>query len=198
MGENICTRCGRPLDWGQTDMICGHCSNGAAYYDECCSVFEFSGIIKDMLHRLKYDNEVDLAYPVGIFAAKKIENTNWDIDAVIPVPLHQKKLSERGFNQSLLIGEVVARESGIDVLKDVLIRQRYTKSQVNLSRLERMSNVENAFEIISGKKIKGRTVLLLDDIMTTGATLNECSRILKECGAGMVYCITAATPPSVK
>ncbi|KPU44729.1 amidophosphoribosyltransferase [Oxobacter pfennigii] len=195
LGEGVCNTCGRPLE-REERAVCEDCKD--AQFDKCLSVFEFSGIAKDMLHRFKYDGEDYMSHPIGLFMAEKLKSKSWDVDIIIPVPLHSDKLKERGYNQSYLLAEVVGRECDIDVLNGGLIRNRYTKSQFNLSKTERRNNIKGAFEIGSAKKIKGSNILLIDDIMTTGATLNECSSVLKSFGARKIYCLTAATPSSVK
>lgn len=194
IGDNTCIRCGRPINSEYEGSICKECSSDIIYFDNACPVFEFSGLAQAALYRLKYDGDIDIAPAIGRIMADKIKERKWDIDIVIPVPLHKDRLNERGYNQSLLLASEIGRELGIDVQDGILKRERYTESQVTLSRLQRIHNVRRAFAASDSALIKGRKFLIVDDIMTTGATLNECSRILKECQAKKVYCVTAACP----
>jgi len=194
LSEKICMKCGRPILVMGPDGVCSECKSTYRYFDCVASVFEFSGIIQGALYRLKFDGEMEIAQAIGKFMADKLQKTGWEIDVIIPVPLHPDRLSERGFNQSYLLSQEIGRRCNIDVYGEVLIRQRYTESQVPLSRLQRMRNVKDAFSIKESRVIKDRNVLLVDDIMTTGATLNECSSILKKHGARKVYCLAAACP----
>lgn len=194
LSENVCIKCGRPIVNNDTDGVCFECKNTCRYFDGGASVFEFSGLIQGALYRLKFDGEMEIAQAVGKFMGDKYKKMEWEVDAVIPVPLHHDRLHERGFNQSYLLSREIGRECSIDVADKALIRQRYTESQVPLSRFQRMSNVKGAFSVLDSSLIGGKKILLVDDIMTTGSTLNECSSVLRKYGASSVYCLTAACP----
>jgi len=191
---STCTTCGRPLGGKYKMGMCSECKDTEIYFDGACSVFEFSGIVQSALHRFKFEGEVDMAEAFGLYMAKKLKERKWKIDVILPVPLHEKRMSDRGYNQSYLLSAEIGRECGIDVLDGALIRKRHTESQVSLPKFGRIHNVKGAFAMVDSKCIKGKSVLIVDDIMTTGATLNECSRILRESGARNIYCITAACP----
>lgn len=109
---------------------------------------------------------------------------------VLPVPLYKKRLRERGFNQSALLGKYVAKRLGVPLNLYSLARNRDTRPQVGLSAKERKKNIRNAFEIKEEGVIKGRRVLLIDDVFTTGATTRECSKVLKKAGVQEVFVIT--------
>jgi len=111
-------------------------------------------------------------------------------DMVLPVPLYKKRLRERGFNQSALLGKYVAKRLGRPLNLYSLIRNRDTRPQVGLSAKERKKNIRNAFEIREQGVIKGRRVLLIDDVFTTGATARECSKVLRKAGAQEIFVIT--------
>jgi ComF family protein len=190
----ICKKCGRPLEEEtNSDGLCGECAMRVTYFDEAAAVFEFSGAIQDMLHRLKYEGETDIASSIGKFMAWKLKKENWHIDVIAPVPLHTDRMKERGFNQSYLLASTIGWECGIDVSEGLLKRKRYTESQVSLSRLERIFNVKDAFDA-SESEIEGKSVLVVDDIMTTGSTLNECSKAIRGYSPKNVYCLAAACP----
>jgi ComF family protein len=112
-------------------------------------------------------------------------------DLIVPVPLHPARQRERGFNQASLLAELLARQSSIP-LKPLLERIRYTNTQTALDRSERMENLHNAFRLRKNVDVRGLRVLLVDDVLTTGSTMNECARVLKRAGALSVYGATAA------
>ncbi|MCI0530453.1 MAG: hypothetical protein L0Y74_00660 [candidate division Zixibacteria bacterium] len=115
-----------------------------------------------------------------------------EFDSVIPVPLHPARKRERGFNQSDVIGEELSCFFGANLLTRNLIRRRNTKDQTRLDAAQRKNNVSNAFKVIAKYEIQGKNILLVDDVITTGATLSECARVLKESGAGCVSACTLA------
>ncbi len=115
-----------------------------------------------------------------------------DIDLVMPVPLHRKRLIQRGFNQALLLSHGVGSAFGIPLSVDNLVRSRYTMPQVELSGEERIKNVAGAFAIRRPEEVEGKSVLIVDDVFTSGATMNECAATLKEGGAARVTALTLA------
>lgn len=114
------------------------------------------------------------------------------MDLVMPVPLHKSRLRQRGFNQSLLLADVVGRLHSIPLSYGNLRRIRPTRPQVELSGEERIKNVAGAFDLVRPHEVEGRRVLLVDDVLTTGATMNECASVLKQAGAEFVACLTLA------
>jgi ComF family protein len=147
-----------------------------------------------MIHRFKYGGKTYLRRPLAILIAEKIfsETTDSTPDIIIPVPLHSKRLRQRGFNQAILIGELVSKKLQIPLARHLLKRIRWTEPQVTLSADKREANVRGAFSITPGADIKGKRVMLLDDVMTTGSTVSECSKVLKRAGAAGVVVVTAA------
>jgi ComF family protein len=114
------------------------------------------------------------------------------LDVAIPVPLHKKRLRQRGFNQSLLLAHGVSERFMIPLNYDNLIRSRYTRPQVELSGIERAENVRGAFNLLRPAEICEKKILLIDDVFTTGATMNECAKVLKDAGASTVTVLTLA------
>lgn len=190
----LCDICGKPL--ADLNNLCQECKCSQIYFEKAASVFHYAGLIQSMIYRLKYDGDKDIACPIGLFMSHEVKGRGWhrDLEMIIPVPLHAERLYQRGFNQSLLLSEIIGRECRLDVRDDILKRIRYTESQINFSKFDRIINVKNAFYIENNKSVINKKILIVDDIMTTGATLNECSRILKQAGAKEVYCITVACP----
>jgi len=148
---------------------------------------------------LKYKNKRALAPPMGrlLFARALCtyldgDLKRWDIDLVVPVPLHGKRLRKRGFNQSSLLVDPFEGRKGIRVCHRLLRRSRPTVSQAGLSRRARLSNVRGAFELASGVSARGKRVLLVDDVFTTGSTLTACAALLKKHGAAEVSALVFA------
>lgn len=192
VGDNSCSTCGRPISPESLESNCAECLSRTTYFDMGWPVFEFVGLVQSALHRLKYEGDIEIAPAIGRLMARKLKQKKWDIDIIVPVPLHSERLEERGYNQSLLLAGEIGRECGIDVKDNILLRTRCTESQVNLSRSERRLNVRNAFSVSDTNLAGGKSFLIVDDIITTGATINECSRVLKDSGALKIYYLTAA------
>ncbi|NQS88468.1 ComF family protein [Patescibacteria group bacterium] len=117
-----------------------------------------------------------------------------ELDFVIPVPLHRRKLKERGFNQAEIIAKFIASYLNLPLVRDGLIRVRFTNSQTQLKRKERLINVKGAFKVKRGERFKGKRVLLVDDVYTTGVTLNEVAREIKKTKAEVYVSALARTP----
>jgi ComF family protein len=146
------------------------------------------------IHRLKYGGKTSLSRPLGALA-KDTFCKFWDsggIDLILPVPLHIKRLRERGFNQAHLVNKKWAEMEGIPFDGFTLSRSRWTKPQTSLTRAERRRNVKGAFSLRCAEKVKGLSILLVDDVFTTGATVNECARVLVKAGAASVDVLTLA------
>lgn len=142
------------------------------------------------IHKFKYGKDTSYSRALGAIISSYRDMDIRDFDVIIPVPLHIKRLRERGFNQSLLLARAVGNKFKITVDPYSLKRTRWTEPQVNLKGRERKMNVKGAFEVVND--IKGRRVLLIDDVYTTGATAAECSKVLKKSGAEDVCVLTLA------
>lgn len=163
------------------------------YFSKVISAWEFSPTIQTAIHLLKYQNYKVLANRIGLFMAERLSKQSLPMDKtiLIPVPLHKTRTRERGYNQSTLLCRVIAAETGFDYSDRILKRVRYTQSQTKLSAVERAKNVENAFKVIYPEQIKNRLVILVDDVITTGSTMNACAKELIKHGAGDVYLLSA-------
>jgi len=153
-----------------------------------------SGPLKKGLHRFKYQRDLGLA---DIFSELLIDvflTTTLDLDMIVPVPLGTKRLRERGYNQAYLLADACAKRLGVDCKPRVLRRIRETRTQVGLSIVQRQQNVSGAFKAESNE-VSAKRVLLIDDILTTGATLNACAEALKQAGAEHVFSLTLARAP---
>lgn len=166
---------------------------GRLWFERCRSLFAYDGRVRDALHEYKYGNAMHLARFFAKELADVVESMD-ETDIIIPVPLGRKRQASRGFNQSALVARRVAKILGIKSGLNVLERLCDVPPQVGLSRKERIQNVKGIFEITGKgrKSIEEKRVLLIDDVMTTGATLNECSRMLVKAEAKRVSVLTIA------
>ena len=189
----ICSICGLPfVSSSEQDHLCENCLRKNPWYDLARAPYFYSGIIMESIQRFKYKSGTYLAPFLGellsSFVREWIHNPK-DI-FIVPVPLHKRRLRERGFNQSLLLARILASDLGNQLDYLSLIRNRYTRAQTGLKKKERRKNVKGAFSIIHPDAIKDKKILLVDDVFTTGYTLNECARTLKKSGATTVFCLT--------
>lgn len=197
-----CSLCGKPIFEENSaeehsepsgKQICTECRFHVHNYDQALAVFEYSITIKELIHRYKYDGEYGLSRTFGFFMSELLKKSGWDIHMIIPVPLHKNRLKSRGFNQAALLSDYLSQRSGIPSAEDVLIRCVDTKTQTGFNRYQRAENLKNAFTVVNPPAVKGRNILLIDDVHTTGATVDSCSRVLHQAGAGKVYVITIAS-----
>lgn len=181
---SFCTVCGIPFASGAAaDHTCGQCLTEEVPFKEARSAFIYDGNVLDAVHKLKYGAKVILAESLGELLLSAALKLSVRPEVVVPVPLHSKRLKARGFNQSLLLSRAVAKRLSLKLDYLSLRRTRPTVPQINLERAERQKNVKGAFEVGNKAAFKGKSVLLIDDVLTTGATVKECSKVLKKAGA---------------
>lgn len=191
----LCPTCGMPFASDvEEDHLCEDCIRKRPFYDAARAPYLYEGGIMEAIHQFKYAGKTHLASSLGrlmtSFARKWVDKTHSYL--MMPVPLHPKRLRERGFNQSLVLARYAAPLLGAELDFLSLRRIRYTPPQTGLKMTERGKNVRRAFDIMDRKAVKGRTILLVDDVTTTGNTLNECARMLKRAGSQEVLCLTLA------
>jgi ComF family protein len=186
VGRNVCPRCGRP---GNSTTLCNHCRRHPPRFRAARSAFLFADPLQDAVHALKYQGESRLAGPLA-GAMQTVISPPEALDGVVPVPLHTSHLAERGYNQAALLAEPLASAWGLPMIEAALARIRQTRSQVGLSLDERRSNVGGAF--VADPQVAGSRLLLVDDVCTTGATLDACAAALLEAGARAVWGVTLA------
>jgi ComF family protein len=191
----LCPSCGRPFLAGVgEDHTCENCLRKRPRYDIARAPYLYEGPLMTAIHDLKYSKKTLLALSLGPLLASYA--ANWLGPAtgflVMPVPLHPRRLRERGFNQSLILARHVASRLEADLDFMSLRRIRPTQPQTGLSSDERKKNVRRAFDVVKKNGLKGRSVLLIDDVATTGSTLSECARALKRAGVKGVYCLVLA------
>jgi ComF family protein len=184
----VCRRCGCALP---QDGLCARCRALPSSLDAILAVAVFADPLRPAIHALKYENNTALAAPlgsmmVGLWRRGGMPRT----DLILPVPLHTRRQAERGYNQSRLLARVLGRGVGVPVDEQALIRSRATLPQVDLGFAERRQNVEGAFACRGD--LKGKTVVVVDDVCTTGATLEACAAALRAGGAAGVWGFTLA------
>jgi len=158
--------------------------------------FEKDKEVHNIIHEFKYNGKFRIGLYLGALIANNLGTKirSWNIDYIFPVPLHHLRRSERGFNQSYYIAKGINSELKIPIAANLLKRQRFTDSQTHLSIIERMENVKDAFLVKKNKKISGKNILLLDDVITTGATISECGKVLLKAGTAKIYAVSVAIP----
>jgi len=185
----FCEKCGKPLIRGS---LCPTCfKQPLAAIDGIRSPFLFRDLVREAIHYFKYRNYKVLARPLGQLLADYLASNPLPVDVLVPVPLHPKRLRQRGYNQSSLLAMEIGRILSLPVVKDSLVRAQNTPSQINLRAEERRKNVQGAFKC-RDERLRGRKVILIDDVCTTGATLDACAKALKDIGATSVWGLTLA------
>lgn len=207
-GHALCRACFADLPWHPTSSclqcglasdgnICGSCIGSPPDFDATSAVFLYSFPIDAMMQRYKYSNMLSLSQTFGQLLSEKIQLdslNNSSVDLVIPMPMHPARLKERGFNQALEIAKILTRNHAEKLDYKSVIRQKLTPPQASLPLKERVKNIKGAFKV-SGD-FSGKRIAIVDDVMTTGASLNELAKTLKKAGASHVECwVIARTLP---
>ncbi|MEW6680549.1 MAG: ComF family protein, partial [bacterium] len=174
----ICRRCGRP----SFSIFCLECRRKRRYFKRAMFCGTFSGVLKEAIHIFKYEKKQGLSNCLGNLMCRALDRTGWNFDVITAVPLHKKKEKARGFNQTRLLAEIISKKRNLPLFNG-LKKRINTPSQVGLPYNERRANVIDCFTLKDKEKIKGKSILLIDDVMTTGTTIEECSKILLEGGA---------------
>lgn len=200
--QNIkCIVCGEETNLIDTLDVCQSCYDQIEFMDvvsnNIYSVAIYHNIAKKMIFDLKYHDRLYIAKTMAILMNDKIKKSDVNFDIIMAVPLHPLKEKQRGFNQTHLIGKHLSKLANKEYVKKALIRTKYTEDMNKLSRIKRFENVEFAFKVIDHSKLEKRDILLIDDVLTTGATVNACSRVLLESGAKSVTILAFAKGISV-
>lgn len=205
-GHRLCPRCRAEITWLAAPLCsrCGTPLNISARAGSHTCIHEpglravrsaalFEGPIRDALHALKYRRDLGLAEVMAEVLLEAWKNLGWGVDAVVPIPLGAQRLRERGYNQAALVAHAFSEKIGVPVRERLLVRSRETATQVGLSLVERHSNMAGAFR---AQEVTRRSILLLDDVCTTGATLEAGAHALMEAGAQAAYAVTVARAAS--
>lgn len=187
----ICPRCGIPFVSQECeDHLCGRCIKQEPPFGAARSAGVYDGVLLEAIHIFKYNGKTSLAKPLIKIMIDLFPAT--DCELIVPVPLHKTRLKERGFNQSLFLAKGLAKTYNLPIDYLNLKRIRATDHQINLKGKERIINVKDAFATEDKAAFKDKNILLIDDVYTTGATVGECSRVLKKAGAKNVDVLTLA------
>ena len=191
----FCQTCSEPFAGAITGpFACANCAHRKLYFESAVAAYRSRGIVRRVVHDFKYGHQIYLRHLVGRWLDAAFEDDRLrgrSFDFLVPVPLHPARQRERGFNQAAALAEWISLKRGIPCQK-VLERVRYTRTQTAFDRSERMENLHDAFRLRKKMNVRELRVLLIDDVLTTGATLSECARVLKQAGASVVYAATAA------
>lgn len=189
----LCPLCARELPPFSGFSVCGECRHSPHSVDRTWSLFSYNEPLKKMLHFIKFCGRPALLHAFETSLKTFVETADWpDFDFIIPVPMDRMRQWERGFNQSYLLALLVEKFSKIPLTNHVLKKRNTASPQSRLSKEARLFNIQGNFKVHKPAKTYGRRILLVDDIYTTGATVNECARVLKEAGADSVCAFTLA------
>ncbi len=195
MVEPLCDCCGRPFAFeAEAESLCGVCMARRPAYDRARSALIYSGNARDLIHRFKFRDETGLAPLLAVWALDAGAALLKDADWIVPVPLHWMRLYRRRYNQSALLARHLAAKSRAAFAPDMLRRIRRTRPQTELGRRERGRNVAGAFRLapVWRDRVRGAQIVIVDDVLTTGATLEACARVLKRSGAARVDALSVA------
>jgi len=187
IAEPACRHCGR----GIAECVCREHKN---FYSAVASPFYYEGPARNCIRRLKFSGKTGCAQFLGREMARAAQAAFGDkaIDIAAFVPMSKKEIKARGYNQSRYLAQAVARELRLDFSEELLVKLYETRAQRTLKAGERAGNLAGVFDVAESERVKGKTILLCDDVITTGTTLNECARMLLLSGADAVFCLTAA------
>jgi ComF family protein len=191
----FCTKCSEPFPGAITQTFsCANCEHRILHFDCAVAAYRSRGLVRRLVHQFKYAKQRHLRYPVAAWLLETLHDPRLhgrQFDAIVPVPLHPARERERGFNQAVLLAELLAVSAAVP-MRLVLERTRYTTTQTAYDRAERMENLHGAFRLRKNQDVRDLRVLLIDDVLTTGSTLSECARVLRAAGAVSVHAATAA------
>jgi len=187
----FCKRCGRHTE---KETVCNECIEHPHEFTIARALGKYEGVLRDLVHLFKYSRKISIGRKLGSKLGVILENDEFlsQADALVPVPLYHTKKRERGYNQSEILSYEISSHAGIPELNKVLYKIKPTKSQTELSIEERALNVKDAFRVNRTEQVSGKKLILVDDVFTTGATLDECARELYKAGASEVYAIVCA------
>lgn len=195
VNDPSCAKCGMPFEYDMgKDIICLGCEEKKTSFSKARFLFKYNEISKKIIHKFKYYDQTYLAKILAKLSLKKIGCEFPNADLILPVPLHRYRLMSRFYNQSSLLAKSIAKQSGKEFNCSILEKIVHTVPQASLTKLQREDNVKNSFVVNekNRKLLQGKNILLIDDVMTTGSTVNECARVLLKNGCNSVSVFTLA------
>jgi competence protein ComFC len=191
----FCRCCSRPFEGLIVgEFSCPNCEDRTPAFDCAVSNYQAKGVLRDLIHRFKYGRQFYLRRVLVEYLVEAMQDARIQADpadCLVPVPLHPTRLRERGFNQADALAETLSKRTRLPILR-CIERRRYTNTQTRFDRVERMQNLRNAFALRKNSDVRGKHLVLLDDVLTTGSTLHECALVLRVAGAQSVRAITVA------
>jgi len=190
-----CACCGLPFSFSAEDgSLCAACIDTPPDFDMARAAVVYNDASRQLVLDFKYGDKMHAVKTFAPWLSRAAAPMIGETDIVMPVPLHRKRLWQRRFNQSALLADTLARAAALPCLPDGMMRKRFTQPQKGLSRTERHTNVRGAFAVTPRHQaaLAGKRVMIVDDVFTSGATLNECARVLKRAGAAKVFVVTLA------
>lgn len=188
-----CTCCGLPFEYAvEGENLCGACVAAPPLFARARAVLVYDDASRPLILGFKHGDRTHAAPPFGVWLARAGAELLTDADLLAPVPLHRWRLFMRRYNQAALLAQETGRAAGVAAVPDLLVRRRRTRSQGGLDRQGRHRNVAGAFALRRPGAVEGKRVVLVDDVLTTGATLGECARVLLRAGARRVDVLTLA------
>ncbi|WP_371218649.1 ComF family protein [Orientia tsutsugamushi] len=189
----FCQKCGRvlPYDYGD-DVICLKCCHTEPNYELARALLIFNEDSKFLIHAFKYYDKPLIAMMLAQLLYVRYQYNILSADYIIPVPIHRFKLLLRGYNQAQVLGKYLSDIAKLPIKSNILIKYKWTKSQTKLTKKERIKNISGSFRINNSEIIKNKKIILLDDVVTTGTTVNLCTKLLKNAGAKSVFVLCIA------
>lgn len=195
VGPERCLKCGMPLGpFAEPKNQCPFCEGADLRFQRAGAPCRYEGTVRELIHAFKYRGATFLAAGFAELMVRDVTaaKTSEGVDLAMAVPLHWRKRLQRGYNQAELLAARIAGRLKVPLLRGRLVRVKDTPTQTALTRAQRQENLRGAFAVRRPEKVKGKTILLCDDVMTTGATASECARVLRAAGARAVYVSVAA------
>lgn len=191
----FCQQCSQPFSGAiEGSFRCSNCADRTLHFDCAVARYRSTGIVRELIHRFKYERTFYLRHPLAQWMSEALDDERiraQRCDYLVPVPLHSARQREREFNQAEELAQLIAARAGAPVLR-CLRRVRYTTTQTRLDREARMQNLRDAFRVRHTSRVSQSHLILVDDVFTTGSTVEECARVLKQAGAASVRVITVA------
>lgn len=188
----LCSECEQSLDF--LTGVCEICESNKFFFDKARSIFFFDNTIQNLIHNLKYNEMKGVSEYLGKYTKRylsKFEPFD-EIDFVVPIPLHRVKKRSRGFNQSEFLTKEIAEQMNLTHIPNLILRKKFTETQTKLSRTKRQENVSDAFKLNPKFNIENKDILIVDDVFTTGATINSACKLLRNHNANKIYVLTIA------
>ncbi len=203
--EPCCPTCGRPFPSDELHSIdpnfrCGDCRIRPPELDGARALLYFDGPVRDAIHLFKYAGYWRMGRALVRRLRSQVQRLSWEFDSILPIPLDFLRLRMRGFNQAVVLAREISKLEGVPLHLDLIVRTKRVRPQVGLKGKERLRNIRGSFSVAKRESVEGKKILLVDDVLTTGATANECARVLKKQGAGSVRLLALAgtyTPPDI-